>query len=458
MMLRLGFSALRSHWLSVGVFFLIVLAVVFNGASAADLEEWTLFRQKAFSPLEEELDRVQDAHPDDQGLVDFRRRITLVGEVSAELIRQFRAIESASFKNLLDDVIDVPESRSPGNMTLSAVEIVQEYGGPFSRDLGIPSVPTEELTKLLEYYDATARSAGAYIAEQGRLVATISESTASQVSELCVVLPFLHISDEKWSFDEIESLPEWMKRPEHIRGLERFSLRVQRPLTAYQFGLYHQGSSDEESIDFTQYTLQSAEWLLAKREYHACIYCLRLGIDVADEKGRRDEAITLRFRLGDVLVSVGHHQLAAEHMMHVLDSYPEADALGKAALLRLKYVYQAGDLAQVVKDASAYQRNPQFKHYLPQIMYMSWVAHHRLNLTEDADRIKVSFLEQFPMHSLAADMHFASAMAALLASDYDEALRITELIEYRYPESRIAGKVNDIRERLEQMEKDERDR
>ena len=48
-----------------------------------------------------------------------------------------------------------------------------------------------------------------------------------------------------------------------------------------------------------------------------------------------------------------------------------------------------------------------------------------------------------------ADIYFASAMTALAASDYDQALRMIEIIEYRYPQSRIINKVKQIKQRLE---------
>ena len=66
-----------------------------------------------------------------------------------------------------------------------------------------------------------------------------------------------------------------------------------------------------------------------------------------------------------------------------------------------------------------------------------------------AGKIEKQFLNRFPKHPLGADMHFASAMTALAGGNYAEALRRLEIVEYRYPKSRLIGKVKKMRQRLE---------
>ena len=56
-------------------------------------------------------------------------------------------------------------------------------------------------------------------------------------------------------------------------------------------------------------------------------------------------------------------------------------------------------------------------------------------------------LERFA--PLAADMYFSSAMTALASSDYSEAARLLEIVQYRYPESRLQGRVSQIQLRLQ---------
>ena len=47
-------------------------------------------------------------------------------------------------------------------------------------------------------------------------------------------------------------------------------------------------------------------------------------------------------------------------------------------------------------------------------------------------------------------MYFSSAMTALASSDYAEAARLLEIVQYRYPESRLQTKVRKIQKRLQE--------
>ena len=118
-------------------------------------------------------------------------------------------------------------------------------------------------------------------------------------------------------------------------------------------------------------------------------------------------------------------------------------------MLRLKYHYESQQYDTIIEEAPTYQTDPRSKSYLPQILYISWVTHRRENRTDEAEQLQKTFLEKFPGHPLGADMFFASAMTALAASDYDEAQRLLDIIEYRYPESRILPKAKQIKNRIQ---------
>jgi tetratricopeptide (TPR) repeat protein len=190
--------------------------------------------------------------------------------------------------------------------------------------------------------------------------------------------------------------------------------------------------------------------MITDREYHAGIHCLKVGIELAEQEKREEQAIDLHLQLADVLNNAGHAPLAAEEIKQTLDKYVKSSEYGKVATLRLKYLYEAGQFDKILEEAPTYQADERCKPYLPQIIYISWVAHRRENKLAEADKLQKDFLEKFPEHPLAADLYFAAAMTALAKSDYEEASRLLEIIQYRYPKSKIIDKAKQIQERLKQ--------
>jgi len=334
---------------------------------------------------------------------------------------------------------------------LNALEVLAEYQDAFAQGLPRPDVPETTIKTLLGYYAASVRVAGNYIAERGRLVAAIDPRDTADILQLCLVMPFLHIPDLNWTDQNIRDLPEWMKTSENLSHLENFSLRVQRTNTAYQFMLFRLKLNKTDSLTipvYPDYLLEAATRLITAREYHAGIYCIKSGISLAEDEKQQETAITLRFQLADLLGTIGHHPLAVQEMKEILNRYPKSDSYAKAAMLYMKYLYESHQYVKILQEASAFQSDPRCKPYLPQILYISWVAHRHEDHVEDANKLQKIFLEKYPDHLLAADMYFASAMMALAASDYEEASRLLELIEYRYPTARVMTKVKDIQKRL----------
>ena len=290
-------------------------------------------------------------------------------------------------------------------------------------------------------------AASHYIAPRGCAMAAVNPKDAASIFGLCLVMPFLHIPDPEWSIEHVGMLPKPVRLPENLKIMEDLSLHLSRPYTAYQFYRYRTQSQEQEAA--CDYFLHTAETLIRESDYLAGIHCLKAGIHMTKGKTGEDKVLDLHLKLAETLRNIGHIQLAGQEVKQVLELYPNSEQIGKLAVLRLKYLYEANQFKAIIQEAPGFQADERCRPYLPQILYIAWVTHRRENLTEEADRLQKIFLEQFPKHPLGADMHFASAMTALAQSDYDEALRLLEIIEYRYPDSRIMPKVKDIQQRLE---------
>jgi tetratricopeptide (TPR) repeat protein len=444
----------------VGLLAVLLFVVAGQAAWAGGKVDFIRHKRAALAALDPQRSRITAKYEDDWRLRQFFDRVALIDEVSELLIERFASVRSTSFDDLLEGVMDRPQSASRGvASTMSASEILAQYAARFAEPLPTPSVTDEELGFLRHYYDACAKVAGQYIAARGEIVLAVGEESAADVLELSVVVPFLHISDQDWASEDVDELPSWMTTPENLAALETFAIRVRRPRTAFRFAEWRRSKHAPDSsppLSLGSYLTEMARRMMDSQEYHAGIQCLKVAIENTDGQPEVADEVDLRFQLAKVYEKIGHASLAAGQMREVTQCHPKTPSWGKAAMLRLKYLYEAGLFTRIIEEAPVYQADQRCEPYLPQILYIAWVTHRREDRTEQAEKLQRKFLDRFSDHPLGADMYFASAMGALARSDYAEALRLLEVVEYRYPKSRLMKKIKQIQDRLEKTVADAR--
>jgi len=439
-----------------------IFVVLISGICLADQRQsYQEFKQTALSSFEDQFSRLQKSHKDDGVLVSFSQRLELVDTVAQLLVESFESTRSDSLNSLLGDIVSISDSalKKPSQIgIMRAPDILSEYSSRFDTTISFSSLSKNEMIFLRKYYDTFAKMAGKYIAQRGRTVFAIDKTFGNNILELCLIMPFLHIPDEKWSQEDIGVLPAWMKTQSNLTVLELFSLHVRRPFTAYQISLSSGKGSQKRGVPqaYSDYLLSAAESRIKHRDFHAGLHCIRIGIKQAEASKKNETAIELRYRISDTLARIGHPGLAAKEILQLMKRYPTCSSWGRAAMFRIKYLYEAGDFNSIVNEAPEYREDKRCQNDLAQILYMSWVTHRRLNQADIASKLADQFLEKFPTHSLGADIHFASAMTAMASGDYEETSRLLEIIEYKYPKSRIQKKVKRIRERLSKMSSKDR--
>ncbi len=432
----------------------VLILLITTACSADQVRSYQNFKQNALAPLANRFDQIIAVHKDDGALETFLHRMNLIDTIAHLLVKSFESTRSDSLDSLLGDIVDIsnasPRTFSPIR-AMRAAEILSEYTSHFSETISLSSLTKEEISFLRNYYDTLAKMAGEFIAQRGKMVSAINKQSGVDILELCMVMPFLHLSDQQWTAENIEALPKWMKTEDNIAALERFALQVRRPFTAYQFSLFNRKpdtSDKDQEFAYPDYLLAAAESRIKHRDYHVAIHCIRIGIEQAEQAKKQETAVKLHFRLSDLLTNIGHPDLAAKKMLKLMESYPKCPDWGKAAMLRIKYLYEAADFKTIASEADKYKSDSRCNDYLAQILYISWVTHRRLNDLETAQKLKQQFLKQYSKHPLGADMYFASAMTAMASGDYEEADRLLEIVEYHYPKSRVQQKVKKIRDRL----------
>ncbi len=121
---------------------------------------------------------------------------------------------------------------------------------------------------------------------------------------------------------------------------------------------------------------------------------------------------------------------------------------GQLEVQNLKDLYEAHLYDEVLGECDRAEHDVRFAGYEPQILYIRWATDRRTGRADQADRVQQAFLQRYPDHILAADMHFSTAMNLLASADYRGAEGELALIRDRYPDATVTSKAGDILARL----------
>jgi hypothetical protein len=119
-----------------------------------------------------------------------------------------------------------------------------------------------------------------------------------------------------------------------------------------------------------------------------------------------------------------------------------------AELHNLKDLYAAGQFQQVLTECVSAEDDQRYSDWHPQLLYLAWASDEKLGNIDDGDRLRNSFLQQYPRHIFAADMYFEQAMRLLADAQYQAADDELAMIEGYFPASRVAEKATGMRMRL----------
>jgi len=431
---------------------LVVSVAFLSSAEAGQPDRYAAHMAASLAAIKADTDAVLAKYCERDEIKDYRQRLALMDKAALAVIGRIGKVQSEALARMLGGkpTAKPAGARKPDtpSVSTSAGRIYSEFCGALAKPLLLPEMPGKDKALLQRYYAGSFAAAEQYIARLGATAIALKSEAKREVLELCAVLPMLGTPDSAWSTKEVDGLADWMTKRQSLKMLESFAVGIPRPLTALAFA--------ERAA--------SRAWTLARRrDYVAEIYHQRADaqryaaarswcgalIELAERARQPEQAMEARLQMVELHEKLGVPWAAAMEAKSAMDAYPESPAWGKAAMLRLKSLYAAGRFDDVNRYAQEYIADDRAKTYLPQIIYVSWVASRRVGSGDSAARLQKMFLERFPNHQLGADMHFASAMTALAAGDYREAARRLEIIEYRYPESRVAGKAATIQARLD---------
>jgi len=441
-------------WRALAV--LAVSVAPLASAKAGQADRYAAHMAKSLAESKAEVEAALAKYSDRAEVKEYGQRLALIDKAALALIERIDKVKSEALARMLRDkpkvepVGEAQVAKSVGSG--DAVRIYSEFSDEFAKPVALRDIPDEEKGLLQRHYASSFAAAKQYVARVGASAAALQSEAEREVLEPCAVLPMLATPDSAWTVKDVDGLPKWMIKRQALRSLESLAVSIPRPLTALAMA-QRATARTWTPAEKCNYLAGNLQRLIASHSHYAAkLWCQAL-IKLAEKLGVGQQATEARCQMAQLHEKSGSPLLAAMEAKSAMDTWPKSPAWGKAATLRLKNLYAARRFKQVNEEAEKYIADKRAKSYLPQVIYISWVARRRQGETKAAAQLQKKFLEQFPEHPLGADMYFASAMGSLADGDYDEASRLLEIVEYRYPNSKSAVKAKELQERLAKSRK-----
>ena len=326
---------------------------------------------------------------------------------------------------------------------------LKEHTERLAAPLSTAGLSADQISEMAGEYRRTLVESSERMATRGEVLAATRPEAAGLSLKASVALPLVHVADRGFRVEDVELFPAWSRTPQMLPALERLMYEVERPQTALCVAAAADGAAAAPEGKAAVALLRAeADQLLQAQTSDAAVACLALAVEFSEQAS--DDDGTLRQHQAQVLADLDRPAEAAALLLPQLAADAPAGPRGRAAMLRLKFLYGAGELERVIEESDRHLEDPGVRAQQPQILYIRWVAARQLDLQAVAGAAHDRFLQEHDDHPLAADLYFADAMEALARSDYDEAGRLLEFIVFRFPESRLVERARSIQQRLEE--------
>lgn len=397
-------------------------------------------------------DQFLAAAGEDQGIVkEVANRTETTKKLVGRIAAYYQDIQSGVMMDLIGQEAGTPtrNKRTIGSYAQEAAELVTQNQAALATALPRTGETPATVQAACDYCQAVLAAAERFTAQRGQEADALKVGMAP--AELAIVMPLLNHSDDQWNKKLIDAFGAWMKKEQSLKAQQWVCILANHPRAAYELWIYQLGDRDANGIQeaqYCQYLAKQADGLFGSKDFVKGITSLKGAILLADQSKVEEMAISLRFRLAEAYVIYGHCPLAADEMKEILTLYRQCPQYPKAALLRLKYLYEGELFAKVLEEVQALQSDQAAFACRPQITYIWWVTCRREGKTEDAARIQNSFISDYPDHPLCADMHFASAMNCLAGGDYSGASSFLAKILDKFPTSPVAKKAQEVQTKI----------
>jgi hypothetical protein len=114
----------------------------------------------------------------------------------------------------------------------------------------------------------------------------------------------------------------------------------------------------------------------------------------------------------------------------------------------LKNLYLAGHFEELLSRCKRAERDQRYADRQPQLLYLEWVTDRTLGNSPESDQVEAIFLQRYPRQAFAAEIYYAEALELLANGRYKAANDKFATIVTYFPQSALAAKSIEIRDRL----------
>lgn len=438
-------------WAAATVFAAGIAGPTRGGENSGAPADFAAYQQRRLGEIGAKYRAVMRANADVPGIMEFADRINLIDEVTDLLVARFDAVREASLDALLGGAGSGPPDDQPPGAAADARQILSEYVADFRQPLPRPVVADDDVRILRQYYAAKASLASEFIAQRASIALATDRTAAGSLGELCLVMPLLHVSDDRWSGEQIRRLPDWLRTGGGLRRAESFALHFGRLRTAHSFALARREieKPDAGELSYADYLSRAADRAADESNFAVSVQCLRELISIAAERDDTPAVIDARTRLSRALETVGHFQAAADEMKDVMDASPDADLWRQAAVRFCVLTCRAKAHDAAAEAAGRLMTDERAHPIRAHLLYVRWISLRSADKPLKAQAARTEFLSRYGESILAADMHFVHAVDLLQKGRIEEATELLRRVRTRYPRSPLADKAEGILNSLE---------
>ena len=406
------------------------------------------YATKYLQPVRSKIKDLLEASSLEQEKARFEQRLVVIDGLFQDLTKCIQEQQAKALVSAIPQAMGFPENRpvgtGPYEQTLRLYhESLQDFGAA----LPCLDLPENQVKLIANLYREFVRSAETFVQHNAGLVTAISEPSQRRMLEAALTLMLLHVPDKDFSETYIANLAEWMRDSLTLQKLSELCLRGQRPLTSMQLEQYRTGYAWDVS-DKLAFLEAKARQLENSTDKRVTIAAMAAWVFLADEAQADRSAMTARFELAKVYKEMGHYGLAAEVIQEAMSRYPGSAERGRAAVLRLRYLYSAGRYETLQAEAISYLSDPNCQAYRPQLLYLRWASYRKTGDYTLAEETASKLLSAFSAFSGCADVWLCRAMESLASDDDEEARVALQVILDDYPRSSVAAKAHNLLHKL----------
>ena len=386
------------------------------------------------------------------------RRLVMINEITEKLKRGQKQLKRKSLNGVLGASLglsnNVLGAISKNKIkTESGLSILYNYERDFNSMINIGGLSEKNRVLVEEYFSSKIDEASNQIWKRCKVASAGNNASKFAAFQFGLVIPFLAINDSDWDSKQIEKFPRWVKNGSNIKILEKIALDYQRIFTAYQLSLNITSKAGKPSRKgYIKYLRNIALDASKNKNHKIFMLCMQTAIDIAKDAKREKNVTSLIFQMAEGLNKMGKPADAAISVKNIWENTDDNKDYIKSLLLYLRYEFDAKKYETLITEVPRFRDDKRMEPYIPRMDYIVWVSHGRLGNKETASKISKKFWADFPDHTLGADMYYSIAMEALAKSDTKEALRLFDIIVYKYPESRLIKIITGIQLKIRKSE------